>query len=46
MTELLREVYEHAGREKMWWLVRHTAGLLKMRVGGLEGINVSKVSVF
>ncbi|CAG2224074.1 Phosphorylase b kinase regulatory subunit alpha, skeletal muscle isoform,Phosphorylase b kinase regulatory subunit alpha, liver isoform,Probable phosphorylase b kinase regulatory subunit alpha [Mytilus edulis] len=32
LKELLVELYEKAGHWKQWWLVRHTAGMLKKRV--------------
>ncbi|CAH1777077.1 unnamed protein product [Owenia fusiformis] len=35
VTELLKELYEKAGHLKQWWLVRHTAGMLRKRVEDL-----------
>ncbi|KAK6168459.1 hypothetical protein SNE40_020988 [Patella caerulea] len=35
VKELLTELYEKAGHWKQWWLVRHTAGMLKKRVEDL-----------
>ncbi|CAE1251884.1 Probable phosphorylase b kinase regulatory subunit alpha,Phosphorylase b kinase regulatory subunit alpha, liver isoform [Acanthosepion pharaonis] len=35
VNDLLRELYEKAGYWKQWWLVRHTAGMLKKRVEDL-----------
>ncbi|XP_069129417.1 probable phosphorylase b kinase regulatory subunit alpha isoform X5 [Argopecten irradians] len=35
VRELLVELYEKAGHWKQWWLVRHTAGMLKKRVEDL-----------
>ncbi|XP_076446610.1 putative phosphorylase b kinase regulatory subunit alpha isoform X2 [Babylonia areolata] len=35
VKDLLVELYEKAGFWKQWWLVRHTAGLLKKRVEDL-----------
>ncbi|ESO88485.1 hypothetical protein LOTGIDRAFT_179098 [Lottia gigantea] len=35
VKELLIELYEKAGHWKQWWLVRHTAGMLKKRVEDL-----------
>ncbi|XP_055893651.1 phosphorylase b kinase regulatory subunit alpha, liver isoform-like isoform X2 [Biomphalaria glabrata] len=35
VKELLVELYEKAGHWKQWWLVRHTAGMLRKRVEDL-----------
>ncbi|XP_070197401.1 probable phosphorylase b kinase regulatory subunit alpha isoform X1 [Littorina saxatilis] len=35
VRDLLTELYEKAGHWKQWWLVRHTAGMLKKRVEDL-----------
>ncbi|XP_052825241.1 probable phosphorylase b kinase regulatory subunit alpha isoform X5 [Octopus bimaculoides] len=35
VKDLLRELYEKAGYWKQWWLVRHTAGMLKKRIEDL-----------
>ncbi|XP_035825759.1 phosphorylase b kinase regulatory subunit alpha, liver isoform isoform X5 [Aplysia californica] len=35
VKELLIELYEKAGHWKQWWLVRHTAGMLRKRVEDL-----------
>ncbi|XP_064637053.1 phosphorylase b kinase regulatory subunit alpha, liver isoform-like isoform X3 [Lineus longissimus] len=35
VTDLMKELYERAGHLKQWWLVRHTAGLLRKRVEDL-----------
>ncbi|XP_071088484.1 probable phosphorylase b kinase regulatory subunit alpha isoform X8 [Haliotis cracherodii] len=35
VKQLLTELYEKAGHWKQWWLVRHTAGMLKKRVEDL-----------
>ncbi|XP_060070242.1 probable phosphorylase b kinase regulatory subunit alpha [Ylistrum balloti] len=35
VRELLVELYEKAGHWKQWWLVRHTAGMLRKRVEDL-----------
>ncbi|XP_059170529.1 probable phosphorylase b kinase regulatory subunit alpha isoform X3 [Physella acuta] len=35
VKELLIELYEKSGQWKQWWLVRHTAGMLRKRVEDL-----------
>ncbi|CAG5117195.1 unnamed protein product [Candidula unifasciata] len=35
VIDLLKELYDKANSCKQWWLVRHTAGLLKKRIGDL-----------
>ncbi|XP_067663658.1 probable phosphorylase b kinase regulatory subunit alpha isoform X3 [Haliotis asinina] len=35
VKQLLTELYEKAGHWKQWWLVRHTAGMLRKRVEDL-----------
>ncbi|BFZ14817.1 hypothetical protein BsWGS_17856 [Bradybaena similaris] len=35
VKDLLTELYEKAGQWKQWWLVRHTAGMLRKRVEDL-----------
>ncbi|BFZ24344.1 hypothetical protein BsWGS_27383 [Bradybaena similaris] len=35
VIDLLKELYEKANSTKQWWLVRHTAGLLKKKIGDL-----------
>ena len=35
MQDLLTELYDKAGQLKQWWLVRHTAGMLRKRVEDL-----------
>ena len=36
LRELISNLYEKASSRKMWWLVRHTAGMLSMRPDDLE----------
>ena len=35
VKDLINELYEKAGHLKQWWLVRHTAGMLRKRVEDL-----------
>jgi phosphorylase kinase alpha/beta subunit len=35
VRDLLVELYEKAGHAKQWWLVRHTAGMLRKKVEDL-----------
>jgi len=35
VKDLLSELYEKAGHMKQWWLVRHTAGMLRKKVEDL-----------
>lgn len=35
VSDLLSELYEKAGHHKQWWLVRHTAGMLRKKVEDL-----------
>ena len=35
VKDLIVELYEKAGHMKQWWLVRHTAGMLRKRVEDL-----------
>ena len=35
VMDLLTELYDKAGHMKQWWLVRHTAGMLKKKVEDL-----------
>ena len=35
VKDLLSELYDKAGQVKQWWLVRHTAGMLRKRVEDL-----------
>lgn len=35
VSDLLSELYEKAGHLKQWWLVRHTAGMLRKKVEDL-----------
>ena len=35
VKDLLAELYDKAGHLKQWWLVRHTAGMLKKKVEDL-----------
>jgi len=35
VRDLLTELYDKAGHAKQWWLVRHTAGMLRKKVEDL-----------
>lgn len=35
VIDLLTELYDKAGHMKQWWLVRHTAGMLRKKVEDL-----------
>ena len=35
VSDLLSELYEKAGHAKQWWLVRHTAGMMRKQVEDL-----------
>lgn len=35
VRDLLMELYDKAGHLKQWWLVRHTAGMLRKKVEDL-----------
>ena len=38
VRDLLAELYERAGQMKQWWLVRHTAGMLRKQVSTIAFI--------
>lgn len=39
LKDLIVDVYEKASLKKMWWLVRHSAGLLGMKSDDLAKVN-------
>ena len=47
LTDLILGIYEKASMRKMWWLVRHSAGMLSMKADELAKVNfIRRLVVF
>jgi len=46
LKDLIMDVYEKASIRKIWWLVRHSAGMLGMKSDQLAKVNILIFIVF